>query len=52
MSELGALPTFPKYAAATKVMGDNLNAAKLGQMSAEDALKKIDTDLNALMKAP
>ena len=31
---------------------DNLNALWLGQLPIDDALKKIETDLNAQMKAP
>jgi multiple sugar transport system substrate-binding protein len=52
MSELGALPTYPKFAATNKIMTDNFNALWLGQTQLDDALKKIETDLNAQMKAP
>jgi multiple sugar transport system substrate-binding protein len=52
MSELGALPTYPKFAKANKIMTDNLNAHWLGQMDLDTALKKVETELNAEMKAP
>ena len=52
MSELGALPTYPKFAAVNKVLTDNLNAMWLGQQSLDDTLKKLDADCNAQMKAP
>lgn len=52
MGELGALPTYPKFAAVNKALTDNSNAIWLGQMSLDDGLKKIDTEINALMKQP
>ena len=52
MSELGAMPTYPKFAGVNKILNDNMNAVWLGQMQLDDALKKIETDANALMKAP
>lgn len=52
MGELGALPTYPKFAAINKVLGDNLNAIWLGQQSLDDGLKKMETDSNAIMKQP
>jgi len=52
MSELGPGPTYPKWAAANKTIGDNFSAMWLGQASVDDGMKKIETDLNALMKAP
>jgi multiple sugar transport system substrate-binding protein len=52
MSELGALPTYPKWAKANKIITDNVNALWLGQMPLDDGMKKIETELNAEMKAP
>jgi multiple sugar transport system substrate-binding protein len=52
MSQIGAMPTFPKYAALNKVVADNVAAAWLGQQSVDDSLKKMDTEMNALSKAP
>jgi multiple sugar transport system substrate-binding protein len=52
MAELGALPTYPKFAAVNKILGDNLNAIWLGQQSMDDGLKKMENDCNAAMKQP
>ena len=32
MAELGALPTYPKFAAIGKILNDNLSAIWLGQI--------------------
>jgi multiple sugar transport system substrate-binding protein len=52
MAELGALPTYPKFAAINKILGDNLNAIWLGQIPLDDGLKKMEDACNATMKQP